>query len=228
MFVTSIKNNRWVLRTSKDLMNDGAYIANILNFAATEPSLQTTSENIAQVATQLTAMTKDVSRRFSAIGGPKISAKERARIRAEDEEKLNRFNALLLPHTWSLELVGWNNNNKGGRAVPVFVDMPNLASNATYMSMLIQLARAGLLDRLRKCAGCGKWFFARKPWGEFCSTACRKEKFRSTPEYQQENREFQRDYFRKKLSVNQKYYQKGLSPSEIRELRKKRKKRRKA
>jgi hypothetical protein len=212
------------MRTSKKhRMEDGAFLARTLNLAATEPLLQTRCDAIAQVASQLTAMTDEASRGFATpASGVKRSLKKAARLRAARDEQIQQFNALLRPHTWHLELVGWTNED--GRAVPAFVDMPTWerGNEATTMSMLVKLARAGLLGRLRKCERCSKWFFSRQPWGKFCGAACRKKHAHSTDDFKEQNRVYQGDHYRKFYSPNKKYYRKGWSPAEVREMLKKR------
>jgi hypothetical protein len=195
-------------------MKEGAILARFLNLASAEPLLRSEGHAVEQVASQLTALTEDAFRRRV-----KLSSEEIARRRAEREKKLEQFNALLRPHTWELQLVGWSD-----KGTPVFCDLPSSGTGAE-MFILIQLARAQLLDRLRKCAKCGTWFFARRPRAKFCSTSCRKAEFRSTEEFQKQNEKYQKKYYRNKLSPNQEYYQKGLEPAEIRELKRKRKNR---
>jgi hypothetical protein len=200
-----------------DVMEDGRFLANYFNFANTEPRMRSFVEPVKQVAVQLAAMTNEFSRARAAFdAGVRKSAEEITRGRAEQDEKLRQFNALLEPHTWHLYLVGWN--GEGGKAAPVFVDMPTLGTQADLMFRLIQIARAGLINRLRICAGCGIWFFARKPWGKFHSDACKKATNRSTPEFKEANKNFQRKYYREKLSPYQRHYKRGLSPADVREL----------
>ena len=90
------------------------------------------------------------------------------------------------------------------------------------IEIIFRLARAGVLDRLRKCARCSEWFFARTPKGVFCKNSCRQAAFRAKPESVEENKNYQSKYFREQLSVNKKYYREGLSPAEVREVLKKR------
>jgi len=199
-----------------DVMEDGSSLARYLNRALAEPLLRSSVQPVERIVLRLTAMTDEISREWAAFTSRiKPSPDGITRVRSE---QLRQFNALLEPHTWHLYAVGWR--RKGDRAVPVFCDMPTLGTDsmADLMFSIIQLARAGLLDRLRKCAGCGIWFFARKPWAKFHSDACKKKTHRSTPEFKQKNKVDQRNYYRKTLSPYQRYYKKGLSPIEVREL----------
>jgi hypothetical protein len=197
-------------------MKDGAHIADLLNLATTEPALRSECQAIEEMALELIALMEDVSRAPAYWGMRRSSDKNINRGRAERRARLEKFNAIhLRPHTWHVELTGWN------KGVPVFDDLPtSTTSTPSLMFNLIQLARAQLLDRLRKCAHCGIWFFAKKPWARCHNEQCRKAVTRSKPGFQEDNKEYQRLYFRDKLSVNQELYRKGYSPSEVRALKK--------
>ena len=41
------------------------------------------------------------------------------------------------------------------------------------------LAAAGLIERVRRCKLCGRWYFARRDHQEFCSAQCREKNYRS-------------------------------------------------
>lgn len=198
-------------------MDEGAKVARFLNFAAAGPLLKREGRQVEEVAVQLRTMTDEVSRTLASSErrSPEKMSPARIAISSEMDQRRRSFNALLEPHTWCLYLAGWNK-----KGTPVFVDMPTLDGSGDWMLCLIRLARAHLVDRLRKCAQCGVWFFALTPWAQYCSTPCRKTHFRSNPEFQKRNTKYQRNYFRKQCSVNKDHYRKGLSPAEVRELKK--------
>jgi hypothetical protein len=199
------------MRPLRTPMKEGARIAALLNLSAKEPLLREECRAIEGMALELSALTEEVS---SAMSSPRRSPGEIIRRRAEREHRVEKFNAThLRPHTWTVELSGWR------EGTPVFFDRPS-AGKTTNLFTLIELARLQLLDRLRKCAHCGIWFFATKPWAIFHDTLCRKAAARSEPGFQERHRKYQGNYFRKKLSVNQKYYKAGLSPAQVRALKK--------
>jgi hypothetical protein len=208
-----------MLRPLRNSMKDGTHIAALLNLAATEPALRSECQAIEEMALELIALTEDVSRAPAFWGMRHSPDEEINRGRAKRRERLEKFNAIhLRPHTWHVELTGWN------KGVPVFVDLPtSITSTPSLMFTLVQLARVQLIDRLRKCAHCEIWFFALKPWARFHNELCRKAAARSEPGFQEKNRDYQRNYFRESLSVNQDKYRDGFSPSEVRALNKKRK-----
>ena len=104
-----------------------------------------------------------------------------------------------------------------GRAVPQFVDMP-LAGEKSLIRYLLEIVRAGLIDRLLKCRECEKWFFSLKPWGKFCSDACKMAATRAKPGFAERNRVDQGNHYRKRLSPNKRYYRRGLSVEQVRAL----------
>ena len=59
-------------------------------------------------------------------------------------------------------------------------------------SSCIELARQGLLQRIKPCArkGCAKRFFARFAHQQFCSSKCQRAEIRSTEEWKKSRREY--------------------------------------
>lgn len=48
-----------------------------------------------------------------------------------------------------------------------------------------ELSRRGLLDRMRRCDVCKKWFFARKHFSLYCGADCRNKRYRHSPAYRE-------------------------------------------
>ena len=88
---------------------------------------------------------------------------------------------------------------------------------------IVNLATEGLLERVRRCPYCQKWFFAKRADRFFCSAAHRQAVYKSTPAFQEKASEYQANYYRKHLSPNKDSYRKGMSPADVRELKRKRK-----
>jgi hypothetical protein len=91
--------------------------------------------------------------------------------------------------------------------------------------MIVDLATNGLLDRVRRCSHCQKWFFAKRADRFFCSAAHRQAVYKSTPEFKAKASKAQVIYYREQLSPNKDSYRKGLSPAAVRELKRQRKNR---
>ena len=62
------------------------------------------------------------------------------------------------------------------------------------VNCFMDLARGGLLSRMRQCLYCHKWLYASRPWQKFCSAACREKKFRTSPEGREDRRRYMADY----------------------------------
>jgi len=129
---------------------------------------------------------------------------------SRESDRVEPFNVLLRPHTVTAQLLGWKDG------VPVFEDMPTLPES-DLMLLVVKLARARLISRVKKCA-CGRWFFNR---GEFCKRSCWKTNYLAKPKVQQENAKYQMRYFRENLSKYQKLYKRGMTAEQVRMHRKK-------
>jgi hypothetical protein len=212
------------MRPLRELIKDGKFLAKMLN----EPVLQRIYEPIGEIASRLIAMNERVSQRWQELrSGVTDPLDVTSREREEHDEEERQFNALLEPYTWHIYLAGWR-EEKSGRAVPGFIDMPTLGTDASQMSTVILLARAGILDRLRKCDVCSKWFFSATAWGKTCDGGkCRKAKNRATPKARNKNRRYARDWYLMKASPYWDKYEKGWSVAEVREWLRKRRRARK-
>jgi hypothetical protein len=62
---------------------------------------------------------------------------------------------------------------------------------------VVRISQMGVLDRVRKCPLCGKWFFARFRHHRFCQTKCQQEHFRDSDAWKEHRRAWMRDYYRK-------------------------------
>jgi hypothetical protein len=60
---------------------------------------------------------------------------------------------------------------------------------------LMELARQGLLERLKQCP-CGRWIWARFSHQRFCSSKCRERDFRSSEKWKEHRRQKAREYYR--------------------------------
>ncbi len=67
---------------------------------------------------------------------------------------------------------------------------------------VVRISQKGVLNRLKKCPRCGKWFFARFRHQRFCQPKCQQEHFRDSDAWKAHRREWMRDYYRKKQMPN--------------------------
>ena len=64
---------------------------------------------------------------------------------------------------------------------------------------IVEIARAGLLDRVNRC-DCGNWFFARFRHQRSCSASCRRNLYEKTEAFKAKRRKYMRKYYRLKSS----------------------------
>lgn len=64
---------------------------------------------------------------------------------------------------------------------------------------IIEIAKAGLLDRINRC-DCGKWYFARFRHQRSCSAICRRNLYEKTEKFKAKRRKYMRKYYRLKNS----------------------------
>lgn len=60
----------------------------------------------------------------------------------------------------------------------------------------LRISQKGVLDRVRKCPRCGKWFFARFRHQRFCHQECQQKHYRDSEAWKEHRREWMRDYYR--------------------------------
>jgi hypothetical protein len=65
---------------------------------------------------------------------------------------------------------------------------------------VIHLAEHDLLDRLRRCPWCSRWFYARVSHKTHCTPQHYQEQFRSKPEFKAHRKEYARNYYHDVLS----------------------------
>jgi hypothetical protein len=130
-----------------------------------------------------------------------VREKSRAGLEIGSPE-LGAVNELLKEYPWVLQLRSVHPSRTAKRSRLIFVNRPAvpIEQGHTWLGMLLDLMSSGMLDRLRTCAHCGCWFYARLPKAKYHSTSCRQANFRSTAEFQEENKKYQRNYYREWLS----------------------------
>jgi hypothetical protein len=156
-----------------------------------------------------------------------LSRKEINRRDAEFEQaqmQLNASLASLASDAPILQVEGWDVKSR-----PTFHEIALGAADIRVhlVSRLFELIRAGLSDRVRKCAHCGVWFFARKPWAKFHpGGVCKEAAARSTDKFREHNLAYQTKYYKNWLSPYRDLYRKGHSTAEVRQIIRDRKRKR--
>lgn len=65
------------------------------------------------------------------------------------------------------------------------------------LMLLLQLAIARQLHRVRQCAQCGRWLFARRGIQKFCSASCQQKFFKSSESWKEKRRDYMRRHRRR-------------------------------
>jgi hypothetical protein len=64
------------------------------------------------------------------------------------------------------------------------------------LELILNLARAGNLHRLRHCTHCQLWLYANFRHQEFCSNKCQQKHYTQSEDWKAHRREYMRDYYR--------------------------------
>jgi len=70
---------------------------------------------------------------------------------------------------------------------------------AEAAAIAFSLFQPGLIGRLRECAQCNKWFFARAGQEKFCGAKCQKKRYTSTEQWRAHRSEYMKNYRAKKF-----------------------------
>jgi len=67
-------------------------------------------------------------------------------------------------------------------------------NDGAALQMILDLARAGYLNRLRRCVYCEKWLYAKFRHQMFCSRKCQQKHYAHSEEWRAKRREYMRGY----------------------------------
>jgi hypothetical protein len=68
---------------------------------------------------------------------------------------------------------------------------------------VLRISQEGVLDRVKKCPGCGKWFFARFRHQRFDKMKCQQEHFRNSAAWKARRNQWARNYYKQTRSKKQ-------------------------
>ena len=63
------------------------------------------------------------------------------------------------------------------------------------LEVILRLTQIGYLDRLRHCAYCNTWLYAKFRHQTFCSVTCQQKKYTQTDQWRAHRREYMREYY---------------------------------
>lgn len=65
------------------------------------------------------------------------------------------------------------------------------------LDTIFDLARAGQLNRLRRCARCRNWLYANPRHQNYCSTKCQQKQYTQSDRFKEQRRAYMRDRYRR-------------------------------
>ena len=117
-------------------------------------------------------------------------------------EKTHRVNAtlhkyLFLPRIWSTGqrpwVVLWDVRPNNAKKTKLRDGMLEL-NDGTALRLILDFAKAGYLNRLRRCLHCKNWLYAKFRHQDFCCTNCQQKHYAKSPEWKAKRRDYMRGY----------------------------------
>jgi hypothetical protein len=106
------------------------------------------------------------------------------------------------PYTWFSTtghwIVTWQIQSRAPEKHKVHRGVMQLDDGAA-LQMILDLARAGYLNRLRRCSHCGGWLYAKFRHQHFCSTKCQQRHYTTGEDWKAHRREYMRRYYQMRL-----------------------------
>jgi hypothetical protein len=114
-------------------------------------------------------------------------------LRLNRELARNRF----LPNVWlgarRRWVVMWQVRSRPPKTLRVNRGSIELSAGGA-IQMILDLGRAGYLNRLRRCSFCHKWIYAKFRHQNYCSTQCQQTHYAQSPEWKAKRRDYMRQY----------------------------------
>jgi hypothetical protein len=131
--------------------------------------------------------------RVSSSKGASLHSKEFSRL-------VDRMNRLLRRYRWTPYL--YVGEDGGWVMQRIHRGSDSFEFNCAAVHCLIELVKSGLLDHVRSCQHCAKWFYAKFKHQHSCSQKCRELHHRNSEAFRASRREYMRRYYRLKLFGN--------------------------
>jgi hypothetical protein len=68
------------------------------------------------------------------------------------------------------------------------------------VELILRITQISSLNRLRRCAHCGKWLYAKFRHQSFCSVACQQKSYTKSDQWKAHRREYMRNYYQRTYS----------------------------
>jgi hypothetical protein len=119
-------------------------------------------------------------------------------------EKIRRINEQLRDYPMCPRYTTLRTRGEGMKLSPLkweWWPVGNLAAKAAYQ--VVRLEEDCLLELLRPCTDCKKWFFAAREWQKFCSKRCRDQHYSSSPEGRATRASYMRGYRKRERRMSE-------------------------
>ncbi len=97
------------------------------------------------------------------------------------------------PNQWTV--IWWRERERPER--------PDVMTEGQALELILNLARSRHLNRLRHCARCERWLYAKFRHQNFCSAKCQQKQYTDTEEFRAHRREYMRDRYHDQFSAKQ-------------------------
>ena len=130
-------------------------------------------------------------------------APEKYKLQLEIEKRISvlnrelarhRFLPFAFPHWGGRWLLIWQIQSRARKKVRLHRGVMEL-DDGRALQMILDLARAGYLNRLRRCSHCRRWLYAKFRHQHFCSTKCQQKHYTQSEEWKAHRREYMRHYY---------------------------------
>ena len=105
----------------------------------------------------------------------------------------NRFYPYVWPSVHRKWMVLWRIQPRAPKRYQVHCGVLEMDDGLT-LQMILDFARAGYLNRLRRCTCCNKWLYAKFKHQNFCSTKCQQKHYAQSAEWKAKRRNYMREY----------------------------------
>jgi hypothetical protein len=124
---------------------------------------------------------------------PRFDSRQ-SKLRRELIRRLERYN--FRPYYWGAVgnhlLLGWTSHWDWKQETAITGNLEGYTEEDAIIC-IVELAREGLFDHLRKCLFCEDWYFASFAHQKFCDTLCQQKHYRSSSEYKETRRAYMKE-----------------------------------
>jgi hypothetical protein len=118
---------------------------------------------------------------------------EKRRYAINQELNRNHFYTHVWPSKDGKWRVFWQIQSRAPKRYHV-IDGVLEIDDGVALQMILDFAKVGYLNRLRRCTCCNNWLYAKFRHQDFCSTKCQQKHYAISPEWKAKRRDYMRRY----------------------------------